>query len=111
MRGPSIWVHTISSGKLLIDTGVMAWVYRANTGVGFTKRRRECEKRRAKRSNGRASSQQVSLGSLGIIAIVLAVGLPAILLGCGESTPQSSVETTPVPESILYDAAHAVPQR
>ena len=47
----------------------------------------------------------VSLGSLGIIGVVLAVGLATILIGCGngESTPQ----TTLVPDSILYDDAHA----
>ena len=57
--------------------------------------------------------KQFPLGSLGIIAIVLAVGLAAILTGCGkgESTPetttQTNVETAPVPESSLAAAAQA----
>ena len=52
--------------------------------------------------------KQVSLGSLGIIGVVLAVGLPAILIGCsGESTPQTTAETAPVPESNLFDDAQA----
>ena len=52
--------------------------------------------------------RQVSLGFLGIIGLVLAVGLPAILIGCdGEATPQTTAETTPVPEINLLDAAQA----
>ena len=60
-----------------------------------------------------SKQKQVSLGSLGIIGVVLAVGLPAILIGCsnGEPTPQTTVETAtetaPVPESNLFDAAEA----
>ena len=53
----------------------------------------------------------VALDSLRVIALVLAVGLPVILLGCGESTPEATAETGPAPESNLYDAAHAIPQR
>ena len=56
-----------------------------------------------------SKQKQVSLGSLRIIGVVLAVGLPAILLGCnGESTPQATAETAPAPKSILYEAAHAI---
>ena len=49
--------------------------------------------------------KHVSLGSLGIIGVVLAVGLATILIGCGngESTPQTAL----VPDSILYADAHA----
>ena len=55
--------------------------------------------------------KQASLGSRAIIAIVLAVGLPVILLGCGESTPETTAkaaaETAPAPGSSLSDAAQA----
>ena len=67
-----------------------------------------------------SKQKQVSWGFLAIIGVVLAVGLPAILLGCNgeatlqttaETTPQTTAETAPVPEINLYDAAHAIPQR
>ena len=73
------------------------------------------------RDSEQRKPKEVSLGSLAIIAIVLAIALPAILIACsnGESTPQTTAETTsqatpqttaeaaPVPEINLFDATQA----
>ncbi len=69
------------------------------------------------RESKQRKQKQTSLGSLGIIGVVLAIGLSAILIACsnGESTTQtiaeSTAETAPALESNLYDAAHARPTR
>ena len=56
-----------------------------------------------------SKQKRVWSGSRAIIGVVLAVGLSAILLACsnGESTPQTTAETAPVPESSLFAASQA----
>ncbi len=105
-------VHMISSEESLTDFG--------GDGMGLSgedQRRIYEEDRVREEARGEIhrerKQKRTSLGSLGIFAIVLAIGLPAVLIGCsnGESTPQATAEpateSAPVLGSSLFDAARA----
>ena len=51
--------------------------------------------------------KKLSLGSLGINAVVLIVGLAAVIIGCGNGDSNSAPENALVPDSVLYADAHA----
>ena len=113
-------VHMISYEESLTDFG--------GDGMGLSgedQRRIYEEDRVREEARGEIhrerKQKRTSLGSLGIFAIVLAIGLPAVLIGCSnsESTPQTTPQTTaeataetatesaPASGSSLFDAARA----